>query len=141
MKPFTVISVAALLLAACAPSAPPTAPEAAATRSPQAPAAPVPVDPCARFVDIDWRVQSSSAVAPGTRYRFASDGSLHIDAAGSTPAVGHWTCTMGALVMIEEGIPYRTDILRLDASHFSIRSHNPGTLIDIVMVKDDSMAP
>jgi hypothetical protein len=78
---------------------------------------------------------------PGTRYRFASDGSLHVEAAGSTPGLGRWTFDHGALVMIEDGIAYPTDILRLDATHFSIRSHNPGAPVDIVMVRDDSATP
>jgi hypothetical protein len=104
---------------------------AAALLAPAAQAA----DPRARFVDIDWRVVSSSAVAPGTRYRFGSDGSLRIEAEGSTPGLGRWTFEGGKLVMIEEGIAYPTDILRLDDGHFTIRSHNPGTPVDIAMVR------
>jgi hypothetical protein len=135
-----VLPAIALLLAACAPSAPPVANDpAAAPASPPASVEPAaPVDLRAKFIDIPWRVESSNAVAPGTRYRFAADGSLHIDAAGSTPGVGRWTWENGALVMIEEGIAYPTDILRLDATHFSIRSHNPGKPVDIVMVRDNA---
>ena len=124
----------AALVAACAACAPPPA----ATEAPEPDASPPAqtTDPRTRFVDIDWRVVSSSAVAVGTRYRFGSDGSLHIDAEGSTPGLGRWTFEGGKLVMIEEGIAYPTDILRLDAGHFTIRSHNPGTPVDIAMVRD-----
>ena len=61
---------------------------------------------------------------------------LRIESAGATPAIGRWSWEDGALVMIEEGIAYPTEILRLDADHFSIRSHNPGTPVDIEMVRD-----
>ena len=125
------ILAAVLLLAACAP---PPSPAIETSPAPAPPSAPA--DLRARFVDITWRVESSSAVVPGTRYRFASDGSLHVEAAGSTPGLGRWTFDHGALVMIEDGIAYPTDILRLDATHFSIRSHNPGTPVDIEMVRD-----
>ena len=132
--PMTRACIVAALVAACAACAPPPA----ATGAPEA-GAPPPAqttDPRARFVDIDWRVVSSSAVAVGTRYRFGSDGSLRIQAAGSTPGLGRWTFDDGKLVMIEEGIAYPTEILRLDAGHFTIRSHNPGTPVDIAMVRD-----
>jgi hypothetical protein len=74
----------------------------------------------------------------GTRYRFGSDGSLRIDAAGSTPGVGRWSMDGDKLVMVEEGIAYPTDIVRLDPGHFTIRSHNPGTPVEIAMVRDDA---
>lgn len=126
--------IVAMLVAACVACAPPPA----VTGAPEA-GAPPPAqttDPRARFVDIDWRVVSSSAVAAGTRYRFGSDGSLRIEAEGSTPGLGRWTLEGGKLVMIEEGIAYPTDILRLDDGHFTIRSHNPGAPVDIEMVRD-----
>ena len=67
-----------------------------------------------------------------------ADGSLRIEAEGSTPGIGRWTFEDGKLVMIEEGIAYPTEILRLDAGHFTIRSHNPGTPVDIAMVRGDA---
>lgn len=122
-----------LLVAACAACSAPPASEQRAARDPR----PAEVgDARARFVDVDWRVVSSSAVAIGTHYRFAADGTLRIEAAGSPPGIGRWSYEDGALVMIEEGIAYPTEILRLDADHFSIRSHNPGTPVDIEMVRD-----
>lgn len=125
------------LVAACSACTP----HPATTGSQSGPSASAPAQPAdarARFVDIDWRVVSSSAVAVGTRYRFGSDGSLRIDAAGSTPGVGRWSMDGGKLVMVEEGIAYPTDILRLDAGHFTLRSHNPGTPVEIAMVRDDA---
>ncbi|RYD15732.1 MAG: hypothetical protein EOP90_07240 [Lysobacteraceae bacterium] len=122
----------ALLVSSCAAcSAPPAADPVDARARPAGVAA-----PRARFVDVDWRVVSSSAVAVGTRYRFAADGGLRIDVAGSPPGIGRWSLQDGAFVMIEEGIAYPTEILRLDEDHFTIRSHNPGTPVDIEMVRD-----
>ena len=126
--------VVAALVAACVACAP----RPAAEQAPAPDAAPTaqPANPRALFVDIDWRVVSSSAVAVGTRYRFGSDGSLRIQAAGSTLGLGRWTFDDGKLVMVEEGIAYPTEILRLDTGHFTIRSHNPGTPVDIAMERD-----
>jgi hypothetical protein len=36
--------------------------------------------------------------------------------------------------MVEESISYRTEILALDEGTFKIRSHNPGTPVDITLV-------
>lgn len=130
----TRAGIVVALVAACAACTPPPAAE----QAPAANTAPAleSADPRARFVDVDWRVVSSSAVSVGTRYRFGSDGSLRIEAEGSTPGLGRWTFEDGRLVMIEEGIAYPTEILRLDARHFTIRSHNPGTPVKIAMVRD-----
>jgi hypothetical protein len=136
MKPLATIFLAAALTA-CAPSAPEsTGKSQAAPAQPPAPAdtatATQPVK--ASFADRVWRVESSSAVAPGTLYTFLSDGTLVIDAQQSTIAFGRWTYENGALVMIEEGIAYPTDIVALDDTSFSIRSHNPGEPVDIKLV-------
>lgn len=85
------------------------------------------------FVDKVWKVRQSGTVAPGTTYAFLSDGTLIIDSPGGTPMHGRWTFEGGALTMIEEGIAYPTDVLRLDAGQFHIRSHNPGQPVDIVL--------
>ena len=87
----------------------------------------------AAFVDKVWRVKSSSAVEPDTVYAFLSDGTLVIDSPNGTPMHGQWRFEAGKLTMVEEGQSYPTDILRLDASELHLRSHNPGTPVDIVL--------
>ena len=136
MKTIATIFLAASLTA-CAPPAPestakappvsaqPSAPPAISTAS-------QPVK--ARFADRVWRVESSSSVAPGTLYTFLSDGTLVVASPQSTPAYGRWTYDNGALVMIEEGISYPTDVLAVDDTTFAIRSHNPGEPVDIKLV-------
>jgi hypothetical protein len=136
---FLAAAVCTAVLAACTSPPPPAAQSTPAVSS-SAPAAPAPsaaapADPRTRFVDRTWRVVSSNGVAAGTRYRFESDGTLRIDAEGSTPGIGRWTFEQGRLVMIEEGIAYPTDIVALDENRFAIRSHNPGEPVDIVMSK------
>jgi hypothetical protein len=132
MRKIVAAATLAFALMACSPSPQPSG-------DPAAPAArPAPAKPPA-FVDRDWRVESSTAVTPGTLYRFGADGSLRIESPGSPPALGRWTYDGGKLVMIEDGIAYRTDILALDAKRFAIRSHNPGEPVDIAMV--DAGAP
>lgn len=142
------VSVLALatasLLAACdkpapaEPAAPGASQPAAATPAPAAPAASeAPAAPEAAapaFVGKVWEVKTSSAVAPGTRYSFLADGTLVIEAEGGAPGYGKWTYENGALTMIEEGMSYPTDILKLDAASFEIRSNNPGEPVTTSMV-------
>ncbi|UTA54269.1 hypothetical protein L3D22_18575 [Lysobacter soli] len=87
----------------------------------------------AAFVDKVWRVKSSSAVEADTVYAFLADGTLVIDSPNGTPMHGQWRFEGGKLTMVEEGQSYPTDILRLDASELHLRSHNPGTPVDIVL--------
>jgi hypothetical protein len=144
------------VLAACAPSPPPPAPEDAppppAVEAPAAPAAtsPPPSPPPADaesstqaqvgFIDKVWRVESSSAVAVGTYYAFLADGTLAIGAPHDKPSFGRWTYAGGKLAMIEDGQTYPTDIVTLDEGHFVIRSHNPGTPVDITLVPAEGVA-
>ncbi|MDR0183719.1 hypothetical protein [Lysobacter arvi] len=85
------------------------------------------------FVDKVWRVKSSSSVEADTLYAFLSDGTLVIDSPNGTPMHGQWRFEGGKLTMVEEGHSYPTDILRADASELHLRSHNPGTPVDIVL--------
>lgn len=130
---------AAVCLAACdRPEATPEPAATAAETPAPAPALPAPAEPAApavpAFVGKVWEVKSSSAVGPGTQYSFLADGTLVIASKNGPPGYGKWTYENGALTMIEEGISYPTDILKLDAGTFEIRSHNPGEPVTIVMV-------
>ena len=132
------------LLAACNANPPPSAPAEPATPPPQAtPATPAtpPSDttPPANsttpaFVDKVWRVEAGGTVEAGSTYTFLDGGTLVIDAPHGTPMTGAWAYDDGKLTMTEEGITYPSDIVSLDASHFTIRSHNPGGVVEIAMV-------
>lgn len=137
------------LLTACTANPPPSAPAADVTQAPQAPAppaetpaAPAPTPPSSTpaadnakpaFVDKVWRVEAGGTVESGTTYSFLNDGTLVIDSPHGTPLTGAWAYDDGKLTMTEEGITYPTDIVSLDASHFTIRSHNPGGVVDITL--------
>jgi len=111
----------ALLAPACAPApAPPAAVSPAATP--------------ATFVNRVWEVAESSAVAPGHLYIFLSEGTLVVASPTGTPSLGRWSRAGEGLTMIEDGISYATDIVALSADEFRIRSHNPGTPVDIRLV-------
>jgi hypothetical protein len=139
------------LLAACNANPPPGASAEPTTPSPQAstpptetPATPAPTPPSGTtppadhttpaFVDKVWRVEAGGTVEVGSTYAFLSGGTLVIDAPHGTPMTGRWAYVDGKLSMTEEGITYPTDIVSLDASHFTIRSHNPGGVVEIAMV-------
>ena len=132
------------LLAACNANPPPSAPTEPATPPPQAtPATPAPTPsdttPPANsttpaFVDKVWRVEAGGTVEAGSTYAFLSGGTLVIDAPHGTPTTGAWAYADGKLTMTEEGITYPSDIVSLDAGHFTIRSHNPGGVVEIAMV-------
>ena len=132
------------LLAACNANPPPSAPAEPATPPPQAtPATPAPTPPSdttpadnttPAFVDKVWRVEAGGTVEAGSTYAFLSGGTLVIDAPHGTPMTGAWAYADGKLTMTEEGMTYPTDIGLLDAGHFTIRSHNPGGMVEIAMV-------
>ncbi len=87
------------------------------------------------FIDIVWKVNDSTTVAPGAVYVFLSDGTLLITRAGDKPLTGSWTQAGGELTMVEEGLSYRTEILELTAESFRIRSHNPGEPVEISLLR------
>jgi hypothetical protein len=81
-----------------------------------------------------WRVRESSSVALGTLYVFLSEGTLVITSSNSKPALGRWKYEDGALTMVEEGISYKVDILKLSKDEFRIRNNNPGEPVEITLV-------
>jgi len=87
------------------------------------------------FAGETWTVTASSAGNTGATYRFNDDGTLVIEAPGSTKMEGKWSWSEGSLTMVEEGISYPTDILALDDSTFKIRSNNPGQPVELTMVR------
>jgi hypothetical protein len=117
VKPLIVTG--ALLLAGCpGPAAAPVPPPATSVG----------------FVNRVWKVEKSSSVSPDTLYAFLSDGTLVVASPHGKPSHGTWKYENGKLTMVEEGIPYDVDILKLEADRFAIRSHNPGEPVDIEMV-------
>lgn len=138
-----IVAVAIAVLSACKPTPSPSlaeqpTPEPALTATPAAPApAPAPAAEAATapaFAGKVWRMQSSSAGEPGSTYAFLTDGTLVVDSPNGTPMQGSWRYDDGKLVLVEEGIAYATDIVKLDATMFQIRSHNPGGVVDITLV-------
>jgi hypothetical protein len=86
------------------------------------------------FANRVWQVTASSGVAPGTLYVFLSEGTLLVASPKGKPALGTWKYEGGGLTMVEEGIPYKTDVLHLSATEFKIRSNNPGQPVEISLV-------
>jgi len=95
----------------------------------------------ATFVDRVWKVAESSSVAPGQLYVFLSEGTLVIASPNGKPALGTWNSEGGTLTMVEEGIPYKVDILGLSETEFRIRIHNPGEPVEIRFVPSDAASP
>lgn len=135
-----LLASTAILLSAC--NGPAT--DASVARAPQAEAAQAqdappaasasPTSAIPGFVDKVWKVSASSAVDAGMTYAFLSNGQLVIDSPNGTPLHGNWTYEQGALSVIEEGLTYAVDIIRLDADTFQIRIHTPGGATDITLV-------
>jgi hypothetical protein len=91
------------------------------------------------FADKVWKVSASSAVEVGTTYAFLSDGRLLIDSPHGTPLYGKWAYEKGALSMVEEGLTYPADIIKLDANTFQVRMHTPAGSTDITLVPAPEM--
>jgi hypothetical protein len=98
-------------------------------------------DSAVSFVNRVWRVSNSSSVAPGTLYVFLSEGTLVITSPNSKPALGRWKYEDGAFTMVEEGVPYKVDVLKLSKDEFRIRSNNPGEPVDITLVPTGVLSP
>jgi hypothetical protein len=98
-------------------------------------------DAAVSFVDKVWRVSESSGVAAGTLYVFLSEGTLVITSPNSKPALERWKYEGGALTMVEEGIPYKVDILKLTKDEFRIRSNNPGEPVEVTLVPASVLSP
>jgi hypothetical protein len=89
------------------------------------------------FVNRVWTVAKSNTVSKGTLYVFLSEGTLVITSPQSKPLLGSWRREGKGLVMVEESIEYPVDILHLAEKEFRILSHNPGTPVEIKLVRAD----
>ena len=98
-------------------------------------------DSAVSFVNRVWRVSNSSGVAPGTLYVFLSEGTLVITSPNSKPALGRWKYEDGSFTMVEEGVPYKVDVLKLSKDEFRIRSNNPGEPVEITLVPTGVLSP
>ncbi|MGH8770286.1 MAG: hypothetical protein ACREV2_03770 [Burkholderiales bacterium] len=83
-------------------------------------------------------MSESSGVAPGTLYVFLGEGTLVIASPNGKPALGMWKYENAALIMVEEGIPYQVDVVKLSKDEFRIRSNNPGKPVEITLIPADS---
>ena len=122
--PRRLAALALVLSAAC--SAP--APEADS-----APVAAAPADSVApSFVNRVWTVAESEQVAAGDTRVFLEGGTLVMTSPNATPAFGAWRVEDGQLIITEEGIDYRVDVLELTADRFRIRINSPGEPVTIL---------
>lgn len=137
--PIAPLLSATLVLAACqAPDAPtPPATSSAGEAPPAAvPAPPTPdmSDPRTVLAGTTWRVAPPDAADAGATYAFHEDGTLVVDSPHGTPMTGTWAVdAAGALSMTEDGIRYPVDLVVRDADHITLRSHNPGGVVEIVL--------
>ena len=86
------------------------------------------------FVNKVWRVASSSSIETGMLYVFLSDGTLVISSPHGTPSLGSWKPEADGLTMVEEGIPYKADVLKLSEDEFRIMINTPGHGVEIAFV-------
>ena len=101
--------------------------------APRTPAAPV-QPRSAAFENRIWQVAPGSDIPAGALYVFLSDNTLLITSATGTPAIGRWLMSGDGIVMIEEGLQYRTEIVEIGPTRFAIRQRNPGGVVNIVFV-------
>lgn len=142
---FPLALSAAVALTACQADAP-SAADAGKTAAPspnETPASPTPETPAPEATDARsvlagkvWRVERSDAAEVGSTYAFLDDGALVIDSPNGTPMTGSWAVGAdGKLSMTEEGVSYPTDLVVTDADHVTLRSHNPGGVAEIALVR------
>lgn len=144
----TLLSFALFGLAACQAEAPPAAaPEAAVppANAPAPDATPAPTagdaanasaGPAAVLAGNVWRVERrSDGGEVGATYAFLADGTLVVDSPGGTPLTGSWRAGEGGLSLTEEGVAYPTELVVRDADHVTLRSHNPGGVVELALVR------
>jgi len=100
-----------------------------------------PTEGQATFVNRVWRVAESSGMAPGQLVVFLSEGTLVFASPYGKPALGTWSNDGGTLTMVEEGIPYKVDIMGLSKTEFQIRSYNPGGFVETRFVPAEESPP
>ena len=146
----TLLSLVLFGLAACQAETPPATSSDAAPGATPSPATPVDTgedlgapapdatapDPAAMLAGKTWRVERrSDGGEVGATYAFLPDGTLVVDSRNGTPTAGSWSVEAGALSLTEEGIAYPTDLVVRDADHVTLRSHNPGGVVEIALVR------
>ena len=129
MRMVPTSTLALLLALGCAAPTPRPAAEAAADSTPP------------RLENRVWARLDSAGVPTGALYTFLGEGSLVIASPTGTPMVGTWSRNGDSMVLVEEGVGYQTDIVRLDPGELLLRSHNPGGTIEIRLVPADSTHP
>ena len=130
----TSADVAADATAPATTAASDSATPAAAEPAPDETAAPA-ADPARVLAGKVWRVERRSDGGEiGSTYAFLADGTLVVDSPNGTPMTGSWRADGGALSMTEEGIAYPTDLVVRDADHVTLRSHNPGGVVELALV-------
>ncbi len=92
-------------------------------------------DDSTTFVNHVWRVAQSTGASPGELVVFLSEGTLVFASPNAKPAFGSWKHDGTLLTMVEDGIPYKVDILSLSHTEFRTRSHNPGGTVETRYVR------
>ena len=108
--------------------------------APAAPAAPPPVA-IATLTSQVWQVTASRGVAAGSLYVFLADGTLLVGTPGSTLAQGRWRSEGGRLVMVEESQSHPAEVLALQPDRLKLRSHNPGSPVEMTLQPVAAAAP
>lgn len=103
-------------------------------------AAPVP-DAIETLTSQVWQVTASRAVAAGSLYVFLADGTLLVGTPGSTLARGRWRSEGGGLVMVEESQSHPAEVLELRRDRLRLRSHNPGSPVEMTLQPVAAAAP
>jgi hypothetical protein len=91
------------------------------------------------FVNRAWRTVAPSDVAAGAIYVFLSDNTLLITSPAGTPQLGRWMMSGQELVMIEEGMSYRTDVVESSSDRLVLRQHNPKGNVTLVFTPARSL--
>jgi len=157
----TLLSLALLGLAACRADSPadasPDVAEVADEATPPAASSPAPdatppgnaangsdaadeagatsADPAAVLAGKVWRAERrSDGGEVGSTYAFLDGGTLVVDSPNGTPMTGSWQVRDGALSLTEEGVTYPAEVVVRDAGHLTLRSRNPGGVVEIALV-------
>lgn len=91
------------------------------------------------FANKAWRVVAPSDVPAGAIYVFLSDNTLLITSPAGTTQLGRWLMSGQELVMIQEGMSHRTEVVETTADRLVLRQRRQSGALDLVFVPARSL--
>lgn len=119
LKPILACTLGLLLLAGCSKNEPEPVKAASAPAS---------------FINKVWQVSEPKTARAGQLYVFLSEGTMVITSANNIPVLGTWKANGSNFDIVEEGRPYKVEVLSLTAEQLKVRMLSPGEPLELTFI-------